>query len=132
MKFLTITTLKVYLYDKRQRCKRRILTGDAVAVGGCAIEVFQNNDIRLTFEITKKKKEYEALFQRTDVLYSRNYAITLKMITVDDTNKEEKFTGRNENCVITDYYIGCNGKECIKAIMRPSLNGKPALELFEK
>lgn len=133
MEILTIKTLKVYLYDKSSYRKRQILIGDAIVMGHNAMEVFQNGDIRLTFKITKKEKRYETLFQRTDVLHSRHYAITLKMITVDNrSGKEEKFTGRNENCTITDYCVELDGGEYIKVIMQPSLNGKSALEFFKK
>ena len=133
MEVLTIKTLKVYLYDKSSGRKRQILIGDAIAMGCNAMKVLQNGDIRLTFKITKKKKRYETLFQRTDVFRSRHYAITLKMITVDNrSGKEEKFTGRNENCIIVDYYAELDGGEYIKIIMQPSLNGKSALEFFKK
>lgn len=133
MEILTIKTLKVYLYDKSSYRKRQILIGDAIAMGCNAMEAFQNGDVRLKFKITKKKKGYETLFQRTDVLCSRHYAITLKMITVDNrSGKEEKFTGRNKNCIITDYYVGVNGEECVEVIMQPSLNEESALELFAK
>lgn len=134
MKILTIKTLKVYLYDKSSYRKRQILIGDAISMGAHAMETFQNGDIRLTFKITKKKKEYEILFQHLDVLYSRNYAITLKMTAIDESGKKKKFTGRNERCIIVDYFNGFDGEECIKAIMQPSLNliCESALKLFEK
>lgn len=133
MEVLTIKTLKVYLYDKSSYRKKQILIGDVVAMGGNAMEAFQNGDIHLTFKITKKEKTYsKMLFQHTDELYRHNYAITLKMTAVDNAGKEEWFTGRNNNCVIVDYYNGLDGAECIKAIMKPSWDGESTLELFKK
>ena len=132
MKGLTIKTLKVYLYDKNSYRKKLILIGDAIAMGSnIGIEMFPNNDIRLTFKITKKKKGYEILFKRPDVLFSRNCTITLKMTVVDDSGKEKRFTGRGKKCIITDYYQNLDG-EYIKAILQPLSNGELALEFFEK
>ena len=132
MKGLTIKTLKVYLYDKNSYRKKLILIGDAILMGNnIGIEMFPNNDIRLTFKITKKKKGYEILSKRPNVLFSRNCTITLKMTAVDDSGKEKRFTGRGKNCVIIDYYQNLDG-EYIKAILQPLPNGESALELFEK
>ena len=132
MKSLIIKTLKVYLYDKNSYRKKLILIGDGIAMGNnTGIEMFPNNDIRLTFKITKKKKGYEILFKRPDVLFSRNCIITLKMIAVDDSGKEKRFTGRGENCIIIDYYENFDG-EYIKAMLQPLPNGESALELLEK
>ena len=132
MKGLTIKTLKVYLYDKNSYRKKLILIGDAIAMGSnIGIEMFPNNDIRLTFKITKKKKGYEILSKRPDVLFSRKCTITLKMTAVDDSGKEKRFTGRSKNCIIIDYYQNLDG-EYIKAILQPLPNGESTLELFEK
>lgn len=133
MKSLTIKTLKVYLYDKNSYRKKLILIGDAIAMGGgTEIEMFQNGDVLLTFKITKKKKGYEILSKRTDLLFSRNYCtITLKMTAVDDSGKEKRFTGRGNNCIIINYYKNFDG-EYIKAILQPPPNGKSALEFLEK
>lgn len=132
MKSLIIKTLKVYLYDKNSYRKKLILIGDGIAMGSnTGIEMFPNNDIRLTFKITKKKKGYEILSKRPDVLFSRNCIITLKMTAVDDSGKEKRFTGRGENCIIIDYYENFDG-EYIKAMLQPLPNGESALELLEK
>ena len=57
MKSLTIKTLKVYLYDKNSYRRKLILIGDGIAMGSdIGIEIFPNNDIRLTFKIIKKKR----------------------------------------------------------------------------
>lgn len=132
MKSLTIKTLKVYLYDKNSYRKKLILIGDGIAMGSnTGIEMFPSNDIRLTFKITKKKKGYEILSKRSDVLFSRNCTITLKMTAVDDSGQEKRFTGRGKNCRIIDYYENFDG-EYIKAMLQPLPNGESAIELFEK
>ena len=132
MNTLIIKTLKVYLYDKNSYHKKLILIGDGIAMGSnTGIEMFPNNDIRLTFKITKKKKGYEILSKRPDVLFSRNCIITLKMTAVDDSGKEKRFTGRGKNCMIIDYYQNFDG-EYIKAMLQPLPNGESALELLEK
>lgn len=132
MKSLTIKTLKVYLYDKNLYRKKLILIGDAIAMGNnIGIEIFQNDDIRLTFKITKKEKGYEILSKRPDILFSRNCIITLKMTAVDDFGKEKRFTGRGKNCIIIDYYKNFDG-EYIKAMLQPLPNGESALELLKK
>ena len=132
MKSLTIKTLKVYLYDKNSYRKKLILIGDAIAMGdNTGIEMFPNGDIRLTFKITKKKKGYEILSKRPDVLFSRNCTITLKMTAVDDSGKEKRFTGRGKILIIINYYKNFDG-EYIKAIIQPPSNGKSALEFLEK
>lgn len=132
MKGLTIKTLKVYLYDKNSYRRKLILIGDGIAMGSdIGIEMFPNNDIRLTFKIIKKKKGYEILSKHPDIFYSRNCTITLKMIAVDDSGKEKRFTGRGKNCIVTDYYKNFDG-EYIKAILQPLPNGESALELLEK
>lgn len=79
MKSLTIKTLKVYLYNKNSYRKELILIGDAIAMGNnIGIEIFSNNDIRLTFKITKKKKGYEILSKRPDVFLAVIAQLPLK------------------------------------------------------